>query len=243
MTKKELFALQKKEQYRACAEAYAASSFDEGDVRQMKTIFYRILAEYLLYDPVSGKELNTVGYRLNTAVFEAVAKDDPRYVEKMRAILLVVYYAVKNRAYNHTLDKDTSTEEINLTLYLFEYLELNAEPIINYKRELQPLFRSLMVLVYDKLLGARVPREHLILKGTQVLGIGTKRDQFVERRNRWTEGTTDTALSRCENTFLYGTYDLKAVNKALSAFDFCLADIRPKAPLFGGEKYRKFKLV
>lgn len=243
MTKKELFALQKAERYRECAEAYAASPLDDGDVRQMKVLLYRILADYLLYDPVTGNELNTVHFALNTSVFEAVAKEDPRYVEKMQAILLVVYYAVKNRAYNHTLERDTSTEEINLTLMLFEYLELHAEPIINYKPELQPLFRSLMVLVYDKLLGARVPRQHLILKGTQVLGIGTKKEMFWERRNRWTEKTTDKALARCENTFLYGTYDLKALNKALAAFDFRLLDIRPKAPLFGGEKYRKFKLV
>lgn len=243
MLKKELLTLQKREEYRTLAQVYLVSSSDEGDVRQMKRIFHRILSDYLLYDPVSNRTLNKLGGQFNTSVFEAVAKDDPRYVEKMQAIFLVVYYAVKNRAYNHTLDKDTSVEEINLALHLFEYLEKHAEPVLNYKYELEPLFHSLMVLIFDKILGARVPREHLILKGMQILGIGRMREMFVERRNRWAERTTDKALSRCENTFLYGTYDLKAVNKALAAFDFRLLDIRPKAPLFGGSKYRKFKLV
>ena len=133
MLKKELLTLQKREEYRTLAQVYLVSSSDEGDVRQMKRIFHRILSDYLLYDPVSNRTLNKLGGQFNTSVFEAVAKDDPRYVEKMRAIFLVVYYAVKNRAYNHTLDKDTSVEEINLALHLFEYLEMHAEPVLNYK--------------------------------------------------------------------------------------------------------------
>lgn len=162
ITTAKLDALQKNEDYETCYQLYARSSINLNDqnIRKTKLTLYRILSEYLQYDPITQQPLSHSGPVPDTSIFTSISKNDPQYVAKMSAVLMVLYYCIKNRCYNYVFTDNASHEEISRGERLQDWLETNAASIIAGNEQLKILLSALMVLLYDKVLSATVALFH-----------------------------------------------------------------------------------
>lgn len=255
ITQQKLDALQKEEDYGSCSELYQQSNLniDNPDVRNLKTILYKILADYLIFEPMTNENLSYSITKPDISLFTAVPTNDPLYTNKMKAILSVLYYCIKNRGYNYALPANASHEEIHICDDLRDLLENNADYICNGNAELTNLMSELMVLLYDKLLGATVELVHSgedVPTSISTFGVS---DNFAFSKINYTNTTkvqkinalklivmddyreqyierrkfwkSNTRLPESKNFFLYGTYNLKEINDFLAQFDFKLFDI------------------
>lgn len=255
ITQQKLDALQKEEDYGSCSELYQQSNLniDNPNVRNLKTILYKILADYLIFEPMTNEDLSYSITKPDISLFTAVPTNDPLYTNKMKAILSVLYYCIKNRGYNYALPANASHEEIHICDDLRDLLENNADYICNGNAELTNLMSELMVLLYDKLLGATVELVHSgedVPTSISTFGVS---DNFAFSKINYTNTTkvqksnalklivmddyreqyierrkfwkSNTRLPESKNFFLYGTYNLKEINDFLAQFDFKLFDI------------------
>lgn len=259
ITKETIDECQKNKKYWEAANYYLNSTFDEEnpDIRLTKLGLYTVLAGYSMYDPVQELPLSSINYGLPTAPFEQLPKIDPDYSDKMIATLLVLYYCIKNRSFNYAIKHNANHDEITQTEALREYLENHAEEIINCDSRIEKMLAAVMVLLYDKMLSAKVELFHegkdvidsitFDLSGVfspmisrrntstfQTVGamrlkcIEEYRPKYVEARKYWNKKIRKTDLGQCKNTFLYGTYDLKEINRFLKKYNFKLYNIQTK---------------
>lgn len=252
--------LLQREEYRKCYEMYSESEIDcdRPDIREMKLTFYQILAEYLIYDPSIGKVTSTnFGVEL-ADIFSVVSTDDPDYENKMSAILIVFFYAVKNRSFNYALSENACHEEVIIDETLRGWLEENAERIIMNNAAVRKIFAALMTLLYDKILTATVEIYHSgedVVTGVttysfgtvaysdlkyentgyqqkinalRLLGLEEYRDDYILRRNTWKGYVQNPDFTENKNLFLFGTYNLDEFNRFLSRYDFKLFKITTK---------------
>lgn len=162
VTQAKLDALQKNEDYATCYQLYTQSSLDLNDsnIRKTKLLLYRVLCSYMQYDPITQENLSHSDSDADTSIFTAISKNDPQYVAKMSAVLLVLYYCIKNRCYNYVFTDNASHEEIQRDEKLRDWLEHNADSIIAGNEQLKALVSALMVLLYDKVMSATVELFH-----------------------------------------------------------------------------------
>lgn len=255
ITQQKLDTLQKDEDYGSCSELYQQSNLniDNPDVRNLKIILYKILADYLIFEPMTNENLSYAITKPDISLFTAVPINDTMYTNKMKAILSVLYYCIKNRGYNYALPANASHEEIHICDDLRDLLENNADYICNGNAELTNLMSKLMVLLYDKLLGATVELVHSgedVPTSISTFGISNNlafstinytnttkvyksnalklivMDNYREQYiERRNFWKNNTRLPESKNFFLYGTYNLKEINDFLAQFDFKLFDI------------------
>lgn len=162
ITQKQIDEAQKSKKYAECLSQYHASSLDADapEIRKMKLCLYQILNDFLIYDPVHKRETGSFRDGLRTDALVSVDKEDPQYAEEMRAVLLVLYYCVKNRSFNYALPANAGHYEISQTEALITFFEENAERLVWENETLKSLLSALMVLLFDKLLSATVELYH-----------------------------------------------------------------------------------
>lgn len=246
--------------YNECYNLYMKSSLDRenGDTRKIKEILYEMLYNYLVFDPELKEEAFWQSPKLDVSAFEKLSNKDPRYVEKMRAVLLVMYYCQKNRSFNYVFTANASHCEVSKAEYLRDWLESNYNKIVGGYTELEPYFAQLMVLLYDKVTSATVGLFHQGKKvptgmdifnfgsfaigetrykdtsfsqkinALKLLGNDQYRRDYMERRNCWISKVANSDIRNSKNTFLYGTYDLDELNNYLSVFNFKLYSLKTK---------------
>ena len=162
ISKQKLDLLQKEEDYSKCYELYNQSNLDKENhsLREIKLILYKTLANYLLYDPEAKEPISYASINPDRSIFNAISKNDPDYENKMSAILIVLFYCIKNRSFNYALVDNASHDEISQGEYLREWLEDNAETIIAGSDQIRNLLCAVMTLLYDKVLSATVELVH-----------------------------------------------------------------------------------
>lgn len=202
--------------------------------------------ELIMFDPEN--DLLTYKTRsFSPNIFEVLDKNDFDYEYNTIALLIVCYYAIKNRCFNYAFKSNCSNEEVSFTESIRLWLETNSEKIINGNKNIEKLFARLMVLIYDKLLACKVEvffkgetvpdgfigfnvghatfgsithkntSKTVYMLGMQLIGIWDRKDEYYNKRHFWAKVCGSSEIRNCNNTFLYNCYDLKEINKFLEA--------------------------